>query len=258
MHAFTITVVLLLMKLDKNCKIEVPVNYMLHATVFSQRSIEARRHAIQQAVSHHQIVPSDTIVLEPEDDKEHISIAAIREFSRRMMLGPTQSPFMAGVIFEADLLTIEAQNALLKIIEEPPSRAVFFLGTATIGALLPTILSRCQVIRITAPTNEKEDSKPDISQFESLLTASPGTIISFVGTIATDRNAVKQWIADAIMLYRQLLIADINNKKSTPRIGRLQAVIVSLESARKDIAVNVTPRLALECALFRINGHHTS
>lgn len=56
---------------------------------------------------------------------------------------PYFSPHKIYIIPEADLMTTEAQNALLKTIEEPPEYAVIMLLTSNAGALLPTILSRC-------------------------------------------------------------------------------------------------------------------
>ena len=56
---------------------------------------------------------------------------------------PYYSPYKIYIIADADLMTPQAQNALLKTIEEPPEYAVILLLTSNIGALLPTIQSRC-------------------------------------------------------------------------------------------------------------------
>ena len=55
---------------------------------------------------------------------------------------PYYSPYKIYIIADADLMTPQAQNALLKTIEEPPEYAVILLLTSNIGALLPTIQSR--------------------------------------------------------------------------------------------------------------------
>lgn len=52
----------------------------------------------------------------------------------------------AVVIDEAHRLNRNAQNAILKILEEPPSRAMILMTTSTVGAMLPTIRSRCRVL----------------------------------------------------------------------------------------------------------------
>ena len=56
---------------------------------------------------------------------------------------PYYSPYKIYIIADADLMTPQAQNALLKTIEEPPEYAVIMLLTNNIGGLLPTIQSRC-------------------------------------------------------------------------------------------------------------------
>ena len=56
---------------------------------------------------------------------------------------PYYSPYKIYIIADADLMTPQAQNALLKTIEEPPEYAVIMLLTSNVDALLPTIQSRC-------------------------------------------------------------------------------------------------------------------
>ncbi len=60
-----------------------------------------------------------------------------------MDIRPYYSPYKIYIIADADLMTPQAQNALLKTIEEPPEYAVILLLTNNIGGLLPTIQSRC-------------------------------------------------------------------------------------------------------------------
>jgi DNA polymerase-3 subunit delta' len=60
-----------------------------------------------------------------------------------LMIKPYSSPYKIYIIKDAEKLTIQAQNALLKSIEEPPSYAIIMLLTTNADAFLPTILSRC-------------------------------------------------------------------------------------------------------------------
>ena len=61
---------------------------------------------------------------------------------------PYSSPYKIYIVDQAELLTPQAQNALLKTIEEPPEYAVIFLLTTNSDAFLPTILSRCTVLKL--------------------------------------------------------------------------------------------------------------
>ena len=78
-----------------------------------------------------------------------ISVDDIREqLNGDIMIKPYSSPYKIYIIPEADLLTVQAQNALLKTIEEPPEYAVIFLLTENADSLLPTICSRCVMLKL--------------------------------------------------------------------------------------------------------------
>ncbi|HIT90230.1 MAG TPA: AAA family ATPase [Candidatus Merdenecus merdavium] len=65
-----------------------------------------------------------------------------------IMIKPYSSPYKIYIIKEAEKLTVQAQNALLKSIEEPPAYVVVILLTTNIDVLLPTILSRCVTLNL--------------------------------------------------------------------------------------------------------------
>ncbi len=76
--------------------------------------------------------------------KKEIGIDRIRELKRFMQLQPVRGKAKVAVIDDAHLLTVAAQNALLKMLEEPPARSFLFLISASPDALLATVRSRCQ------------------------------------------------------------------------------------------------------------------
>lgn len=91
-------------------------------------------------------------VVEPEKDKTAIGIERVRDLQQFVKLKlPTDQPWRIILIAEAGGLTTEAQNALLKLLEEPPERTVFLLCADSEQALLPTIRSRSQQMTIHAP-----------------------------------------------------------------------------------------------------------
>lgn len=80
-----------------------------------------------------------------------ISIEDIREqLIGDIQIKPYASPYKIYIINDAEKLTAQAQNALLKTIEEPPSYGVVMLLVNNVSALLPTILSRCVVLNLKA------------------------------------------------------------------------------------------------------------
>lgn len=81
-----------------------------------------------------------------------IGIERIRELRRVSGLKPLEGRRVV-IIAEADRMTPEASNALLKILEEPPAEMQMILTSSRDAGLLPTILSRCQRIDLTLLTN---------------------------------------------------------------------------------------------------------
>ena len=78
------------------------------------------------------------------DAASHRGIDDVREINDRIGLRPVLGRRKIYIIDEAHMLTKEASNAVLKTLEEPPDHVVFVLCTTEMGAMLPTIRSRCQ------------------------------------------------------------------------------------------------------------------
>ena len=78
-----------------------------------------------------------------------ISVDDIRtQVNNTVDIRPYQGPYKVYIIPQADMMTPQAQNAILKTIEEPPSYAVFLLLTENAETLLPTINSRCVMLKL--------------------------------------------------------------------------------------------------------------
>src|SRR4029079_5871215 len=88
----------------------------------------------------------DVVLLAPGDSGS-IKVDPIRDVIDRSGYRPFEGRRRAVIIDEADALVPQAQNELLKTLEEPPPSSVFILVTARPDALLPTVLSRCPRLR---------------------------------------------------------------------------------------------------------------
>lgn len=89
---------------------------------------------------------SDLFILEPEPDKKQIGIEQVRTFIKRLSLSSFLDSYKIGIIKEAGLLSAEAQNALLKTLEEPRGKTVIIILVEDVSVLIPTIISRSQVL----------------------------------------------------------------------------------------------------------------
>ncbi len=87
--------------------------------------------------------------MEPRGASRSLRIEKIRELQREISLKPIEGKWKAYVLLEAERMTIEAQNALLKTLEEPPSFSLIILISSNPSLLSPTILSRCQMVRFS-------------------------------------------------------------------------------------------------------------
>jgi DNA polymerase III subunit delta' len=91
----------------------------------------------------------------PLDDSRQIKIEQVRELTQELALTSHQGRYKVGVLAPADSMNRFSANALLKTLEEPPSQTLLLLVATHPSRLPPTILSRCQRVRVPSPTREE-------------------------------------------------------------------------------------------------------
>jgi DNA polymerase-3 subunit delta' len=126
----------------------------------------------------------------PFDLKRNITVGQIREMQQRLTTRPTMGSRRAIVVFPADDLEKSAANALLKSLEEPPQGSFFLLVTHRPGRLLPTIRSRCRLLRFAEASDSEIEAflareAPDVaSEIRSMAVSaaggSPGVALEFI------------------------------------------------------------------------------
>ena len=100
----------------------------------------------------------DVHTVVPQKDKKTIGVEVIREAIEEVGVKSFEDGAKILLIPQAEIMTPQAQNCLLKTLEEPPQGTVFFLIAQQSGALLETIVSRCRVVRFH-PLGLKEAAK---------------------------------------------------------------------------------------------------
>ncbi|MCM1263430.1 MAG: DNA polymerase III subunit delta [Butyrivibrio sp.] len=112
-------------------------------------------HSCKQAQSGNQ---PDIIYISHEKPNT-ISVEDIRaQLNNDIVIKPYSSPRKVYIMNEGEKMTAQAQNALLKTLEEPPEYAVILILTANVDSLLPTVLSRCVVLNMK-PVSDREVKK---------------------------------------------------------------------------------------------------
>jgi len=86
----------------------------------------------------------DIVVLRPQGAGTVIAIGEVRDLAARLGYPPHEAPARTVILDRADRLTVEASNAFLKTLEEPPPRTYFILVSSAPDRLLDTVQSRCQ------------------------------------------------------------------------------------------------------------------
>ena len=88
----------------------------------------------------------DVALIAPDEGR--IKIDQIRELQRVVSLSPYEARRRVCIVRDFHLATVEASNAMLKTLEEPPSRVVLILTATDASLLLPTVVSRCRVLAL--------------------------------------------------------------------------------------------------------------
>jgi DNA polymerase-3 subunit delta' len=132
---------------------------------------------------------SDMLVVERQYDEEKqrykgvVDVDSIRRIQPFMGMKAAQGGWRVVIVDDADMMTEEAQNAILKILEEPPPKALLILVTHRPGRLLPTIRSRCRFMRFEPPqmadfTRLLREDHPDLTtrDIETLYGITEGSV----------------------------------------------------------------------------------
>lgn len=94
----------------------------------------------------------DLIFLEPEEKSSVIKIDALRGMIEKIQQTSTCGAYQVVIIHPAEAMNVNCANALLKTLEEPPDHVIFLLVSHQAAVLPPTVLSRCQRLNFTAPS----------------------------------------------------------------------------------------------------------
>ncbi len=97
----------------------------------------------------------DLFVIFPEKKRKTIGVEAILSLQRQAVIKPNEGGRKVFIIPHAQILTEEAQNKLLKILEEPPHYLSILLLCENTAALLPTVLSRCMKFKMPVVSEEE-------------------------------------------------------------------------------------------------------
>jgi DNA polymerase III delta prime subunit len=171
----------------------------------------------------------DLLIIEKVKNKKSIGIEEVREIGKFLKILPISHTQKIVLIREANVLTPEAQNSLLKILEEPPEYARIILEAESDEKFLATILSRCQIIVSESTTELVEKS---------------------TNFLEMDLNQKFNWAEKTSKLEKEEVIGELNLilqeiKKSPNKPSKISTNLL-LEVTENISKYNLNLRLALE------------
>ncbi|MDP3998033.1 MAG: hypothetical protein Q8P89_00245 [bacterium] len=190
-----------------------------------------------------------------------LGIEAVREMEHFLSFKPYSSPFKACIIPKSESLTLPAQNALLKTLEEPPLKTLIILICPTPEILLPTIVSRCRLIQLPAKTEIKltqEELQNLLSSVSSFPSFGIGERLKSAAKVAKTRDEAIDFLNKQLFVWHEILLEKLkirtgrfnNFSAESPKadltIPQLVTILKSLQKTKGIIEGNINTRLALE------------
>ncbi len=190
----------------------------------------------------------DIATMLPENDE--IKIEAVRQAGEMLSLRPYEGRKKVLIIDDADFMNINAANAFLKTLEEPPQDSIIVLVTSSPDRLPETIRSRCMHVRFRPLSSEafrqvvasKAPGK-ELGPFAGLISGRPGIGIStdlakekkwFIDILAgmtrgetrcpwSEKNDIKQWLDLSFVLLRDIAVFNVTGRESDLLFGERRA-----------------------------------
>ncbi len=201
----------------------------------------------------------DHLTIEPEIDTSSIGIEQIRDLKTWAQMKPFQTTLKVVLIKKAQNLTAEAQNAMLKLLEEPPRATAIILTVDDSKNLLPTITSRCTQIQLSSFSASQLLSfglQKDITK-SNLLKLSSCQAVLLSGCLA-DRFAFAEDLAsqgrETIVQTLSNWIKNLHSKlHQEENPSQIAQTIKDIEATRRAVLKNANARLAIENLMLEIS-----
>jgi DNA polymerase III subunit delta' len=211
----------------------------------------------------------DVLLVAVAAGKKEIGVDRARDVKRFTQLQPVRGRLKIAVIDDAHMLTVAAQNALLKTLEEPPARSLVILVANNADALLPTVRSRCQRVSFlplpaaaVADVLMAQGTDPAAAQeLASIADGSPGRALALGSALLGARRAPLAQALAALGNARYVALMQLAHELNQPE-SDVGAKLELLLSQYRDAAVEAVQRgvsgRALRVLLDRADAVHAA
>lgn len=216
----------------------------------------------------------DVVILRP-DEKNKIGIEPVHELQHTLHYGQYEAASQRVVIIDgADRLTLPAQNALLKTLEEPPTGTTILLTATSPSALLPTVVSRCTLLYLPPVADSQiadfiAATYPDVNaaSIAALSHGAPGQAVTYATNPeqATVDQVVVQEVESLLQtggLFERLQAAGrmvaatdqreryltelVTQARASARAAQNSSTLDAVERLLQRLRANVNPKTAFE------------
>lgn len=167
-----------------------------------------------------------------------VGIQDVKDLQKEMIFSPYTEKVQIALISQADKLTVEAQNSLLKVLEDSDEKTAYILATTSEKSILPTVISRSMKIYSKEKQIEKIEYK-----YHTILQKNMLDAFSEIEKISKDKERVEEFLRDLELYYQDILKENIKDGKDT----RLASdSIRQILKTRYRISANGNKRMLLE------------
>ena len=191
----------------------------------------------------------DITIVGKIDNKHIISVDQIRELKQDVFIVPNDSAQKAYIIEDADSMNMNAQNAFLQILEEPPAHAVFILCAENPLALLPTVRSRCVELKLQ-PLDDNAAVHTDHEAFDKIeelvsdfIEALLGDNVKLMDCMFRLDKLDKMSFSDFIAMAREQIVLLLRESAASKNRGVCKTLInadIALIKAAEMLNLNVS------------------
>lgn len=212
---------------------------------------ERLKKASRQLISYHLHLTSphpDLLLIQASPS---LGINQVRQLQKFLGHKPYQAEIKAVVIPEAEKLTLPAQNAFLKTLEEPPKDSLIILCCQNEDQLLPTIISRCQIIKLRSKPQidiDESNLNSKLKLLNSILKAGAGERLKLVEPYTKSREEAIKFLQEMTVVFHQVLRTKkkLKNFNSIVNNSQLVTIIKSSQETLSLLEANINVKLVLE------------
>lgn len=214
----------------------------------------------------------DFMLIEGKPSSKSIHVADVRQIISDAYIIPSESDYKLFTIDCADNMTVQAQNALLKILEEPPEGVFLILICKCLDSILGTIRSRTQIFTLSSDVNEEVEISTEAKDYanallKAVINNDQYEFIVQMAPLIKNKDLTKQVLQKMLinieaairkhyLLYNSdsfdsnnNLIKDLSQKFN---IMNLMDYIDVISTTHKQIDLNVNQNLNLNCMCFQL------